>query len=487
MDRNKKILIAACAVAIALIIVVGILLAMFGRDKTPLRERTLHLSVNGCDIEVPLKKNNVTVNAPSLAVGENTFEVLGYPGGTVKVNGKTVKVGNTTTIKVDAISSENQIAITVRNVRDSRTVNLRTYSTRLPKLRTIGKGVKGGQYLVTEADRPVMYALNDVGDVIWYKALSAKSKTRFSDFKCHQTKSGVYYSYQIINADADNFGIADYRPGKRVIMDDKFKILTGDAGITAYKKDASIDWDQAGTAIDGNAFEMLSRHNTFAVYCKPTRVTSMPDGITAHKNTTVAAVLVQNAGRTHVSWEWNSTDVARLYSDSVAGNDYTSDDIQDYLNPSAMAVDPTDNNVILSFKNANCLVKINSKTGKMMWTLGGKSDEFGLKDSQKFSGQTDVQVSAEGTLTITQPGKVTVLKLDEANKAVASIRTKNMDNVVGANLMNAGSGELCVGKNGSVLIEERNVDGDELKNALQIKTTQPHNIASVRFVPAQAN
>ena len=50
MDRNKKILIAACAVAIALIIVVGILLAMFGRDKTPLSERTLHLSVNGCDI-----------------------------------------------------------------------------------------------------------------------------------------------------------------------------------------------------------------------------------------------------------------------------------------------------------------------------------------------------------------------------------------------------------------------------------------------------
>ena len=126
MDRNKKILIAACAVAIALIIVVGILLAMFGRDKTPLSERTLHLSVNGCDIEVPLKKNNVTVNAPSLAVGENTFEVLGYPGGTVKANGKTVKVGNTSTIKVDAISSENQIVITVRNVKDSRTVNLRT-------------------------------------------------------------------------------------------------------------------------------------------------------------------------------------------------------------------------------------------------------------------------------------------------------------------------------------------------------------------------
>ena len=53
--------------------------------------------------------------------------------------------------------------------------------------------------------------------------------------------------------------------------------------------------------------------------------------------------------------------------------------------------------------------------------------------------------------------------------------------------MNADSGELCVGKNGSVLIEERNVDGGEVKNALQIKTTTPHSIASVRFVPAQAD
>ena len=196
-------------------------------------------------------------------------------------------------------------------------------------------------------------------------------------------------------------------------------------------------------------------------------------------------MIVQNAGRSSVNWEWNSTNVARLYSDSVTGNDYTSDDIQDYLNPSAMVVDPTDGNLILSFKNANCLVKINSETGKLMWTLGGNSDEFGLKSSQKFSGQTDVQVSEDGTLTITQPGKITMLKLDEGNKAVASIRTKNIDNAVGANLMNTDNGVLCVGKNGSVLIEERSVDGGELKNALQIKTTSPHNLASVRFVPAE--
>ena len=107
MDRNKKILIAACVVAVAMIIVVGILLAMSGRDETPLSQHTLQLKVNGCDIDVSLKKNNATINAPSLAVGDNEFEVLGYPGGTVKVNGKTVKVGSTTTIDVDAISSEN--------------------------------------------------------------------------------------------------------------------------------------------------------------------------------------------------------------------------------------------------------------------------------------------------------------------------------------------------------------------------------------------
>lgn len=485
MDRNKKILIAACVVAVAMIIVVGILLAMSGRDETPLSQHTLQLKVNGCDIDVSLKKNNATINAPSLAVGDNEFEVLGYPGGTVKVNGKTVKVGSTTTIDVDAISSENQIEITVSNVKDSRTVQLRTYSTRLPKLRVIGSGIKDGQYLVTEADRPVMYALDDEGDVIWYKALSSKSKTRFSDFKCHQTDSGTYYSYQVINPDADNFGISDYRPGKRIIMDDEFKTVTEDAGITAYKKGESIDWKQAGTAVDGKAFEMLSRHDTFTVRRKPTRAANMPEGLDAKDNTTVAAVIVQNAGRSSVNWEWNSTNVARLYSDSVTGNDYTSDDIQDYLNPSAMVVDPTDGNLILSFKNANCLVKINSETGKLMWTLGGNSDEFGLKSSQKFSGQTDVQVSEDGTLTITQPGKITMLKLDEGNKAVASIRTKNIDNAVGANLMNTDNGVLCVGKNGSVLIEERSVDGGELKNALQIKTTSPHNLASVRFVPAE--
>lgn len=483
MDRNKKLLIAACTVSVILIIVVGILLAMSGRDKTPLSQHTLHLKVNGCDVEVPLKHDNVTVNVPCLSVGKNQFQVLGYPGGAVKINGKTVKVGSTASIAVDAISSENQIEIKVSNVKDSRTVRLRTYSTLLPKLRTIGKGTKNGEYLVTEADRPVMYALDNEGKVIWYKAYSAKkTKLRFSDFKCHQTDSGTYYSYQVINPEADNYGIADYHPGSRVIMDEDFEVVTEDAGVTAYSPKKSIDWSQAGTAVDGNAFEMLSRHNTFTVRYTPTRVTNMPDGIKSQKNTTVAAVVVQNAGRSHVTWEWKSTSDSRLYSASVSGNDYTSSDIQDYLNPSAMVVDSRDHNLILSFKNADCLVKINSETGKLMWILGGKADEFGLKDSQKFSGQTDVQVASDGTLTITQPDKVTVMKLDENGKRVVSHKTKTIDGLVGANVVNANAGTLCVGKSGKVLIEVESLNDENLKNPLRISTTHSRNLSAVRFV-----
>jgi arylsulfate sulfotransferase len=484
MDRNKKLLIAACTVSVILIIVVGILLAMSGRDKTPLSQHTLHLKVNGSDVEVSLKKDNVTVNAPCLSVGKNQFEVLGYPGGTVQINGKTVKVGSTASITVDSISSENQVEIKVSNVKDSRTIKLRTYSTLLPKLRTIGKGVRNGQYLVTEADRPVMYILDNNGEIIWYKALSAKkTKLRFSDLKCHQTESGTYYSYQVINPDADNFGISDYRPGARVIMDHNFKVITEDAGVTAYNPKKDIDWSQAGTAVDGNAFEMLSLHNTFTVRCSPTRVVNMPDGIKSQKNTTVAAVILQNAGRSSVNWEWKSTSDSRLYSASVSGNDYTSSDMQNYLSPSAMVMDPQDHNLILSFKNADCLVKINSDTGKLMWILGGKADEFGLKDSQKFSGQTDVQVASDGTLTITQADKVTVLKLDEKARKLASYKEKSLSGAVGANAVNTQNGVLCVGKSGKVLIEEESLgDGDDLKNPLQISTTHARSLASVRFV-----
>ncbi|MGN0194204.1 MAG: aryl-sulfate sulfotransferase [Pseudoramibacter sp.] len=483
MDRNKKLLIAACTVSVILIIAVGILLAMAGRDKTPLSQHTLHLKVNGCDVEVPLKHDNVTVNVPCLEVGKNQFQVLGYPGGTVKVNDKTVKVGSTASIEVDSISSENQIEVKISNVKDSRTVRLRTYSSLLPKLRTIGKGAKNGEYLVTEADRPVMYALDNEGKVIWYKAYSAKkTKLRFSDFKCHQTDSGVYYSYQIINPEADNYGIADYHPGARVIMDEDFKVVTEDAGVTAYNPKKSIDWSQAGTAIDGNAFEMLSLHNTFTVRYNPTRVTNMPADIDSQKNTTVAAVILQNAGRSHVNWEWKSTSDTRLYSASVSGNDYTSSDIQDYLNPSAMVVDPKDQNLILSFKNADCLVKINSETGKLMWVLGGKADEFGLKDSQKFSGQTDVQAAADGTLTITQPGKITVMKLDENGKRVVFHKTKSIDGLVGANMESTNAETLCVGKSGKVLVEEESLNDGDLKNPLQITTTHARSLSSVRFV-----
>ena len=82
MERNKKILIGAVVIALILILAVGFALAYAGRDKTQIKDRTLHLSVNGCEMEVPLKKDGITVDVPSLMIGSNNaFKLLGYING----------------------------------------------------------------------------------------------------------------------------------------------------------------------------------------------------------------------------------------------------------------------------------------------------------------------------------------------------------------------------------------------------------------------
>lgn len=483
MEKNKKILIAAVLVAIGLIIVIGILLAMMGRDKTQVKDYRLHLSVNGYTVEVPLSKDERVVDAPCLTTEhDNAFTLLGYPGGDVTVEGRSMSVGHTTRVKVDKLSTANKLKVQVKSGRDTRTIYFRTYSSRLPKLTVTGKAGGDGNYLVTEADRPVIYALNQDGEMIWYTALAKSSKTRFYDFREHKNDSGeVYYSYHRTDPDANTEGIKDYAPGYRITLDSHFAALSGDTGVWYYTKkddDNTIDRDKAGDPIDAHGFEMLGANDTITLSYQLKRVSNIPAELSPGKNPTVVNAVVQEATRTQISWAWQSANVPELYSQSDSSNHFDSDTAQDYLHVNGMILDPTDQNVILSLANAQCLIKIERNTGKILWYLGGKNDGFSLRNNQRFGAVTDMQFAANGMLTVTSGDALYCYQLDETNRRVRRFRRIDQKGVIDGTKMSSRGDRYMLAT--ADTITETNASTQ--KDGIIIKLNDGHQFAKVRYM-----
>ena len=125
-------------------------------------------------------------------------------------------------------------------------------------------------------------------------------------------------------------------------------------------------------------------------------------------------------------FEWDSESVPSLYVDSTSGDTFGPTGLNDYLHMNSMDIDPADGNFVFSFRYADAVVKIDRKTGQILWTLGGKEDQFGLTAAQKFSWQHFARVQADGSLMIFDNGnnahqtRIVRFVLDEANKRVTS-------------------------------------------------------------------
>ena len=48
----------------------------------------------------------------------------------------------------------------------------------------------------------------------------------------------------------------------------------------------------------------------------------------------------------------------------------------DYFHVNAITIDPTDNNLVISSRNTSACYKVDRKTGRVIWKLGGKHSDF---------------------------------------------------------------------------------------------------------------
>ena len=133
-----------------------------------------------------------------------------------------------------------------------------------------------------------------------------------------------------------------------------------------------------------------------------------------------------------VLFQWRSDQHVPL-ADSYVPAPLNPANTWDYFHVNAITIDPTDNNLVISSRNTSTAYKVDRKTGRVIWKLGGKHSDFHMGPGSRFYFQHDVNLHPGGVVTIfdneagppnmAKQSRGLVLQIDETNKT-ASVRTQ---------------------------------------------------------------
>lgn len=72
----------------------------------------------------------------------------------------------------------------------------------------------------------------------------------------------------------------------------------------------------------------------------------------------------------------------------------------DYFHVNSIAIDPADGHLLISARNTWACYKVHRRTGKVIWTLGGKRGDFAMGPGTHFAFQHHVSLHPGGVLTM---------------------------------------------------------------------------------------
>lgn len=120
-----------------------------------------------------------------------------------------------------------------------------------------------------------------------------------------------------------------------------------------------------------------------------------------HEGTVLDGVVQELDIRTGlVLFEWHSLgNVAFDESYAKPG----ADGLFDYFHINSVALD-SDGNLLVSARNTWAVYKINRRTGRIMWRLGGRRSSFTMSRGTRFAYQHDARRQPDGTITLFDNG-----------------------------------------------------------------------------------
>ncbi len=168
--------------------------------------------------------------------------------------------------------------------------------------------------------------------------------------------------------------------GYEMVCDSSLNILDSVKLISHGNINASVQ-----DKLDVHEFILLGdKHYIYETYYEETP-NNIPDSLHPATGVKVAACIIQEVLNGAVVFQWDATQYPEFYGASVENNNFSSAaTMLDYMHMNSICVDSTDNNLIVSFRNLNEIVKIDRQSGQIIWRLGGKNSDFALTSDQVF-------------------------------------------------------------------------------------------------------
>lgn len=399
---------------------------------------SLNFEVNGEALEIPLNSSSIYFDAVTLNTEFSTLFVLKNVSdfNYVKVNGVEMKPNEAIRLQLNKIAYNEYITVEYSIGNDSKTVYIRTLNSTIPTLNSAGRSPYEGDYYLSFVYNTSIIKMNGEGDIVYYRCVakdivapsSFLDPPGYWDFKKHNINGQVYYSFHERNNAFIGLEFSGYSPGARVIMDEQYRIIE-----RVYLSSSSMV--NSGDPTEGHDFYMIDKgHYIVSNYVlRMVSPSKFPEGVKCNPSgSKVISSYLQEIQNGSVVFDWWSIDHKELFalSDTSAFQksnfDYMNVTSQtpDYVHFNSIEVDPKDNNLICSFRHISTIMKIDRKTGDILWKLSGNGDEFGLADEQKTHGQHYVRLTKDGWITAfdnhncPEGGKTRIVKykIDEQNK-----------------------------------------------------------------------
>ncbi|MCD6062779.1 MAG: hypothetical protein K0R82_690 [Flavipsychrobacter sp.] len=288
-----------------------------------------------------------------------------------------------------------------------------------------GQPVGRKEILVTtfKDNRRGIYILNHNGDSVTGKVFSVP----VSNFERWEYDGKIRYTYFVKDSTAyvnkNKPGIS----GHFYVADTNLKDIRK-YGLLPYG-----DIDTLGRRmLDVHDFILLSDDHFITLSYYERVVKNIPAHLHPVAGVRVVSPILQEVKEGKVIWQWDATRYPELYEISVEENKF--DDTSaawDYLHVNSVSIDPKDDHLIMSFRNASQVVKLHRRTGEILWKLGGKKSDFAVADSMVFlrqhharyvDGGRSLMLFDNGDEKIRKTSRVVEFELDEKNKRITGFR-----------------------------------------------------------------
>ena len=345
----------------------------------------------------------------------------------MKINEEYVKDKDEISLGKIDINKENKIKVELKLLGDStyKEYWINTLPSTFPEYQVEGKKeqTQDYEYYVTTYGesakvKSYIYNINQKGELTFYKQTS---RTPYN-FKKNEIDGKIRYTY-LEKTEGIYEGINDAVQCKLIVLDEK------------YNEIDRIGYLVEGEEISSECHDYYYLGDDNYIICAYTKekVTNVPklDG----QEVNIWNFRMQEIKDGNILWEFQSIKNKQLYENySVNGikiGEYK--EPINYIHFNSMEIDPLDGNLICSFRNQDAIIKISRTTGEIIWILGGKGDEFGLTEDQKFSKQHSISYLSNHEILIYDNGiknnRTRILKigLDEQNKTIQSYQSYDLD------------------------------------------------------------